>query len=286
MTFDASVAGRLREERDRLGHSQAAMAEAVGVRREMWARYEAGTEPGAGVLIKAIQAGVDVLYVLAGRREPKASTSALLPAPHLAEPPPKWGMAHPARPDATHPPTPATGGDATTGASALLAPADVSLGRPMTLPVRFAAGDTRGYQVIPKCRADASAGRAGARAINDADVQADPAGVLALEVEFMARTLGRSGAGFMTVAVSGDSMEPTLSDGDVIIVDTTRTSVDASGVYVVRIGGDLLVKRVHRRVDGSLVIKGDNPAYEPEHILAPAVASLQVLGRMTRLRLR
>lgn len=280
MTFDANVAGRLREERERLKLTQASAAEAVGVRREMWARYEAGTEPGAGVLIRAVEAGFDVIYVLVGRR----SRASVL---RTGEAPPRWSSAPPVRADTTHPDTPVVGATAPGPSSALLAPADVSVDRPMTLPVRFAAGDKiRGYQVIPKCRADASAGRAGARAIDEAELQADPAGVLALEVEFMARTLGRSGAGFMTVTVSGDSMEPTLSDGDVIIVDTTKTTIDASGIYVLRIAGDLIVKRVHRRVDGSLVIKGDNPAYEPEHIQAAAVGSLQVLGRMTRLRLR
>lgn len=179
------------------------------------------------------------------------------------------------------------GGAVVVPGSYLMAPADVSVTRPMALPVLFGAGEKiREYQVIPKTRADASAGKVGARQVDDADLQADPAGAIALEVEFMRRTLGRSGGGFVTVTVSGDSMAPTLSDGDVIIVDTSRTAIDASDIYVVRIGGDLVVKRIHRRVDGSLVLKGDNPAYEPEHVMSNAVGSLQVLGRMTRLRLR
>ena len=81
-------------------------------------------------------------------------------------------------------------------------------------------------------------------------------------------------------------MEPTLGDGDVIIVDTARTAIDASGIYVVELAGDMLVKRVQRRMDGSLVLKSDNPAYDPEHIQAGAAHTLRVMGRMTRLRFR
>lgn len=59
---------RLRLERDRLGWSQQQAATAVGIRREMWAKYEAGAEPGAKTLTAMAEAGVDVMYVLTGRR--------------------------------------------------------------------------------------------------------------------------------------------------------------------------------------------------------------------------
>lgn len=37
---------------------------------------------------------------------------------------------------------------------------------------------------------------------------------------------------------------------------------------------------------GSLVLKGDNPAYEAEVIQPGAVHTLRVVGRMTRLRFK
>jgi len=66
--FDIQTGERLKEERKRLKLSQQAIADAVGVRREMWAKYEAGSEPGAGVLARACDIGIDVLYTLTGRR--------------------------------------------------------------------------------------------------------------------------------------------------------------------------------------------------------------------------
>lgn len=65
---------RLKIERERLGLSQSDAAEACGVRREMWGKYERGTAtPGCSVLERFSAHGGDVLYVLVGRREPLRS---------------------------------------------------------------------------------------------------------------------------------------------------------------------------------------------------------------------
>lgn len=66
MQSSAQIGERLKQERKRLKLSQQAMSEAVGVRREMWAKYEAGSEPSACVLSRACEAGIDVLYALTG----------------------------------------------------------------------------------------------------------------------------------------------------------------------------------------------------------------------------
>lgn len=55
------------------------MAQAAGVRREMWARYEAGAEPGAQALAGAALAGIDLHFVLTG------SAAADRPPPLTAE---------------------------------------------------------------------------------------------------------------------------------------------------------------------------------------------------------
>lgn len=69
MSLDAQIGERLTEERKRLGLSQQRIADLVGIRREMWAKYEAGAEPGAAVLGRAANAGIDVSYVITGRRD-------------------------------------------------------------------------------------------------------------------------------------------------------------------------------------------------------------------------
>lgn len=68
MDQDAQRGLRLKEERKRLGLSQQLIADSAGVSREMWARYEAGAEPGANALTGAAACGLDVYYALTGQR--------------------------------------------------------------------------------------------------------------------------------------------------------------------------------------------------------------------------
>lgn len=58
----------MRELRLAKGWSQQEAADLAGVRREMWAKYEAGAEPGARALAALAEAGFDALYVLTGKR--------------------------------------------------------------------------------------------------------------------------------------------------------------------------------------------------------------------------
>ena len=44
----------------------------------------------------------------------------------------------------------------------------------------------------------------------------------------------------------GDSMEPRLSEGDLILVDRAQQQISDGIAYVLRLGDDLLVKYVQR----------------------------------------
>ncbi len=102
----------------------------------------------------------------------------------------------------------------------------------------------------------------------------------------MRENLGRTGRGFASVRVAGDSMQPSLLHGDEIIIDRQVCRVDVSGIYVIALRGDLLVKRIQRKLDGSLVVKSDNPAYEPEVIDASSAEEFRVVGRLVWPRVR
>lgn len=61
------IADRLREERIRLGESQAALAAKLGVSKKSQTNYELGNSaPAADYLAEAARAGLDVAYVLTG----------------------------------------------------------------------------------------------------------------------------------------------------------------------------------------------------------------------------
>lgn len=81
------------------------------------------------------------------------------------------------------------------------------------------------------------------------------------------------------IQVKGDGMAPSLCDGDLVLVDLRGARIEDSAIYVLEFGGSLLVKRIQRRLDGSVVIKCDNPHYETEIISQDQAESLKIVGR-------
>ncbi|GAB2927900.1 helix-turn-helix domain-containing protein [Hafnia psychrotolerans] len=63
------IGERLREERERLGLSQAAIGEIAGIRKQTQLKYEKGdNSPDAAYLATLSKFGLDVLYVVTGIR--------------------------------------------------------------------------------------------------------------------------------------------------------------------------------------------------------------------------
>jgi phage repressor protein C with HTH and peptisase S24 domain len=83
-----------------------------------------------------------------------------------------------------------------------------------------------------------------------------------------------------TVMASGDSMEPTIRDGDVLLVDTAHRQVVKDAIYVVRQDSLLFVKRLQRLYDGSLRISSDNQAYASETVPKRDLDWLEIIGRV------
>lgn len=75
-------------------------------------------------------------------------------------------------------------------------------------------------------------------------------------------------------------MEPTIRHGDLLLIDTGEPRVKDNAIYALLIEGDLVVKRVQRKLDGTLVVRSDNDAYPPEEIPAAESARLGVVGRV------
>lgn len=80
------------------------------------------------------------------------------------------------------------------------------------------------------------------------------------------------------ITVKGDSMEPTLSHRDLILIDLRKNQITDNAIYVLQYDGALLVKRIQRKMDGAIIIKSDNPEYENEKLSAKQANLLNVLG--------
>jgi hypothetical protein len=73
--------------------------------------------------------------------------------------------------------------------------------------------------------------------------------------------LSRYGKDLAALSVEGDSMEPSLHRGDMVVCDSLGWS--GEGIYAVRMGGSGFVKRITKR-PGKLVVLSDNPKYPPQ----------------------
>jgi phage repressor protein C with HTH and peptisase S24 domain len=88
---------------------------------------------------------------------------------------------------------------------------------------------------------------------------------------------------FSTLAVitaKDDSMAPTFLSGSILLVDTAYTQLKTDGVYVLRKGGEIFIKRIQRNLDGSVEVISDNPAYRPLTIDDPLKTGWLVMGRV------
>ena len=101
---------------------------------------------------------------------------------------------------------------------------------------------------------------------------------------FDERWLGRltraKSASLSIIHVLGDSMEPTLSDGDEVLVDASdQGSRLRDGIYVLRADDALVVKRVTLKPGGrKITISSDNSAYPSWDDVDRS--EIQVVGRV------
>ena len=140
-----------------------------------------------------------------------------------------------------------------------------------------ASPDTQGLVWVPRHEVAASAG-------NGAEVVEEPRATHWPVPKEMLRGLARDPRTLAFLEVGGDSMAPTLSDGDPVIIDQAAVSVDREAVYVLTVGPELFIKRVRRAVepDGriALVLVSDNRAYPDITISADSQEHVRVIGRV------
>ncbi len=152
---------------------------------------------------------------------------------------------------------------------------EVVLGAPVDAPSRAVTAATRARDMVfvPKLAIGASAG-AGAL-VGDEVAEAR----VGFETGWL-RKLGSNPASLSIIQVSGDSMVPTLADGDDILVDRSDAADRLrDGIYVLRIDDALMVKRVALNpVSRTLTIKSDNQSYPEWSDCDPA--RVNIIGRV------
>lgn len=79
------------------------------------------------------------------------------------------------------------------------------------------------------------------------------------------------------ITADGDSMSPTIDDGDLLLIDTSKKEITTDAIFAFNLNGGFYVKRVQRTPRGLKIIS-DNRTYESFEIGEGDV--LNVLGRV------
>ncbi|HFC3702425.1 TPA: helix-turn-helix transcriptional regulator, partial [Neisseria gonorrhoeae] len=82
------------------------------------------------------------------------------------------------------------------------------------------------------------------------------------------------------ITARGDSMEPTIENGDVMFVDTAVEAFDGDGLYLLWYIDGLKAKRLQSTVGGGLMIISDNSSYRTETVRGEDLNAVRIIGRI------
>ena len=152
---------------------------------------------------------------------------------------------------------------------------ELYLGPPReTGPVYNVSLDSADYAAIPRLDARLAAGGG---AIND---QVMRTGALAFRRDWLReRAISPDQACLLTV--TGDSMAPTLHDGDLVMIDERHTTIRNRHVYaLIDTDGMARVKRLDHIPEQLIIFTSDNPAHPTETRQGPDMNRLRILGEV------
>lgn len=132
------------------------------------------------------------------------------------------------------------------------------------------------FAFLPRYAARAAAG-AGQLAVSDEITEN-----LAFRRDWL-RKIGINPTQAFLLLADGDSMEPTIPDGSLMLVDGSISDpkdIRNGAIYVIVRAGVVIVKRVQFKIDDSVVLISDNPIYERETISRQDMNDLHFAGRV------
>lgn len=91
---------------------------------------------------------------------------------------------------------------------------------------------------------------------------------------------GLSEKDLVLVFAKGDSMEPTISDNNTLMIDTSNTDLSNGQIYVIRVNSHLVAKRVQTLTNRDIMLLSDNETYKPEVLKPEQLQDLAVIGKV------
>lgn len=136
---------------------------------------------------------------------------------------------------------------------------------------------TLDYALIPQHSAHGSAGNG---QFND---HAEVIGGLVFKRAWLKRMNLRE-QNLQVIYVQGHSMEPTISDADVVLIDQSQTTPHDGRIYLIRKhDGELIIKRLIQTMTGGWIIRSDNDdkrSYPDQPITDSEIDQVQIIARV------
>ena len=239
---------RLREERKRLGHAQAAMAELGGVKKQSQINYESGKrKPDMDYLAAVAKHGVDTTYVITGLRVPAVVRALQDQASAI---------------------TTQYGDLVTIGNNAEQLAAEFYRDNPGAyVPTHTFELDGQTFATVPRYDASAAAGG------GQLNFDSGPIDHVAFSKAWLDQN-AIDNAHCSLINAYGRSMEPSLWDGDMIMIDHQRVEIRSRRIYVYNDPDHgTRVKRLELGSD-VIAVQSDNPdkqQYPTEYLTGSAM---------------
>jgi phage repressor protein C with HTH and peptisase S24 domain len=96
----------------------------------------------------------------------------------------------------------------------------------------------------------------------------------------MLRGLGVSIEHAHVIQHTGDSMAPTLADGGICVIDTSKTRPRGGGIFALIVGNELLIKRLALSPRGLTVISDNADKYPAETLTDDELGRVRVIGKV------
>jgi len=84
---------------------------------------------------------------------------------------------------------------------------------------------------------------------------------------------------FVLFAVRGDSMDPTITDGDFVLIDRSQKEVVVGNIYAFRMENAIMVKRLQPMGDRCIKVMSDNKFYE-SYELDLGTGDIEIIGQI------
>ena len=108
------------------------------------------------------------------------------------------------------------------------------------------------------------------------NLEEKPIGEISLPLEEFKSITNTAPENIKLIKASGDSMDPTIKDGDMVWIDTSNCFINSDGVYLLRMPTGLAIKRIQSGLS-NITVKSDNPKYSD---ITAEVGEIKVIGKV------